>query len=198
MWIVIDHHLSVFWAVSNDCIATLRRFLAIDAKMNNTQTSALINDTRISRTWFYRMLSYGKQDDNRALHGSDWCLAQRVQFTPLALAAMFGFDRMVEFLLDQGADIDKPARALCYCWPQNYQSYLSMQPTHHHGLPPCMTCQEMGGEEGWCKTPLHIAVCYGHKSITKLLLSRGAKPPHVCPRETWLWSFPQDVIRASL
>lgn len=91
-------------------------------------------------------------------HLYDW------KFTLLALASMGGHDKVVTRLLDCGADIHAPSNALCAC--EKFAAYncrassLALTTTDNSYL-------------DW--SPIHYAVCRGHLSTTKLLLSRGAR-----------------------
>ncbi|KAI1750597.1 ankyrin repeat-containing domain protein [Xylaria castorea] len=75
---------------------------------------------------------------------------QRCYWTPLHIAAAWGNDKLVNLLLDNGADINTLSRLFCKCatLPDRWVAPL------------------------W--TPLHTSMCHGHESTTRLLLSRGA------------------------
>lgn len=101
-------------------------------------------------------------------------------FTPLALAANLGFDSMVAFLLDHGADIEKPGKGLCFCGNGENQAHLNFPPDEGHGV--CFDEEYMMADEnGLCWTPLHFALCRGRESTAMVLLGRGANPQVTCP-----------------
>ncbi|KAH8885726.1 ankyrin [Thozetella sp. PMI_491] len=84
--------------------------------------------------------------------------AMQNEVTPLHLAAMYGHDDLVEFLLDSGADIDAIAEEF---W--DYRRPLNRL-DHGQVLPKC-TVQ---------LTPLYVAISHMRASTSKLLVSRGA------------------------
>lgn len=88
--------------------------------------------------------------------------------TPLMLAAMFGFDRIVEFLLDWGVCID--TRADCSDVKLGYLGCDKFDSQWRRDL------------KGW--TALMIAAFEGYKSTVKTLLLRGASTELVdgCPQ----------------
>lgn len=101
-------------------------------------------------------------------------------FTPLALAANLGFDSMVAFLLDHGADIEKPGKGLCLCSSGKNQTHLNFPPDEGHGV--CFDEEYMMADEnGLCWTPLHFALCRRRESTAMVLLGRGANPQVTCP-----------------
>ncbi|KAI1421317.1 ankyrin repeat-containing domain protein [Xylaria sp. FL1777] len=71
-------------------------------------------------------------------------------WTPLHVAAAQGNDKLVNLLLDHGADVNAISRLFC----------------------PCATLPDVNAAPLW--TPLHSSMCHGHESTTRLLLSRGA------------------------
>lgn len=90
-------------------------------------------------------------------HLYDW------KFSLLALAAMGGHDAIITRLLDCGADIHAPSNTLCAC--EKFAAYICR-------ASPALTTMDNYYLD-WA--PLHYAVCHGHLSTTKLLLSRGAR-----------------------
>ncbi|KAF6842223.1 ankyrin repeat domain protein [Colletotrichum musicola] len=78
--------------------------------------------------------------------------------TPLHLAAYHGRYDTVRWLVGQGVDMEPPDRLFCDCKGiEDYKSGNACDPWNH----PC-----------W--TPLHFAICRGHQSVARLLLSAGA------------------------
>ncbi|KAJ8133060.1 hypothetical protein O1611_g569 [Lasiodiplodia mahajangana] len=76
---------------------------------------------------------------------------QRCYWTPLHIAASRGNDKLVDLLLDHGADVNALSRYFCTC---------------------VATLADRRLAPLW--TPLHTAMCHGHDSTARLLLSRGA------------------------
>ncbi|KAI0457233.1 ankyrin repeat-containing domain protein [Xylaria acuta] len=75
---------------------------------------------------------------------------QRCYWTPLHIAAAWGNDKLVNLLLENGANINALSRLFCTC-----------------ATPPDRWVAPL-----W--TPLHTSMCHGRESTTRLLLSRGA------------------------
>lgn len=80
--------------------------------------------------------------------------------TPLHLAVYNGHYDTVRWLIAQGVDLDSPGRLLCDC--KGMEDYMSrlIKPEDPSKRP--------------CWTALHFAMCRGHESIARLLLSAGA------------------------
>lgn len=78
--------------------------------------------------------------------------------TMLHLASKYGHKDVVEILLDHHADIDTLAQGLCRCNDE------LRRVAHRTGA----------SFSGTSWTPLHLAICRGHLSTMKLLISRGA------------------------
>lgn len=164
------------WAVNFKRFTTLRRFL---------ENGADINNDRIHRTYVDQNLAA-----NSKLGVNVWPKRRPWQatfkwhplsiFTPLAFAASLGLDSMVAFLLDHGADIEKPGKGLCACCKGESPTILCFPPDKGHGV----WFEEdhmMADENGNCWTPLHFALCRGHESTAMVLLGRGANPQVTCP-----------------
>ncbi|KAH9994993.1 ankyrin [Xylariaceae sp. FL0662B] len=79
-------------------------------------------------------------------------------WTPLHIAARWGDNEMIDLLLSYGADINAVSRGFCEC----------VLPTE---ISPSVSRVEWGVPL-W--TPLHTAICHGHESTAKFLLSKGA------------------------
>ncbi|KAM7199930.1 Ankyrin repeat-containing domain protein [Rhypophila sp. PSN 637] len=82
----------------------------------------------------------------------------------LHLSVMTGRNRMVVFLLDQGFDIHTEAKGVCGCdhpttFARSARSVYLDEPLSRY------SCIE---------TALHVAICRGHLSTARLLISRGA------------------------
>ncbi|KAJ2995463.1 hypothetical protein NUW58_g1262 [Xylaria curta] len=84
------------------------------------------------------------------LYTSVGTFPQRCYWTPLHIAAAWGNDKLVDLLLDNGAEVNALSRLFCVC-----------------AVPLDRTVAPL-----W--TPLHTSMCHGHESTTRLLLSRGA------------------------
>ncbi|RYC54637.1 hypothetical protein CHU98_g11573 [Xylaria longipes] len=100
----------------------------------------LVEEDDIEIGWFYHWNPYK----------SVKTFPQRCYWTPLHVAAARGNDKLVNLLLDNGADINALSRLYCTC----------ATPPDHRVAPL------------W--TPLHTSMCHRHESTTRLLLSRGA------------------------
>ncbi|KAI2463966.1 ankyrin [Annulohypoxylon bovei var. microspora] len=92
-------------------------------------------------------------------------LASRYYWTPLHIAARWGNDDIIELLLRYGADVNALSRGFCKCIlpEENPRMLLGADPD----TPIWM--------------PLHTAICHGHESTARLLISRGASI-NVSPR----------------
>lgn len=86
-------------------------------------------------------------------------IADKYFWTPLHIAARWGLDDIINLLLDHGATVNPSSRGFCDC--AFATSSTTKGPRGVEQLLPL-----------W--TPLHNAICYGHESTTRLLLSRGA------------------------
>lgn len=167
------------WAVERKRFDTITRFL---------ENGADINNDRMFRDFYV--------DQAQAVESwpvvFDW--HPQSIFTPLALAAALGLDSMIAFLLDHGADIEKPGKGLCVCGNGDNQDHLC--------YPPCRGCGIIGDEDyimdddnGNCWTPLHFALCRGHESTAMFLLGRGANPQVTCPCDEGPWNALHTATR---
>jgi ankyrin repeat protein len=168
----------VMWAVENKRFTTIRRFLENGANINNDRMfRTYVKQKGKARSW-----SVG-------LHWHELSV-----FTLLALAAAFGLDSMVSFLLDHGADIEKAGKGLCVCADGYNLFELRFPPDENRGgtdEPEYI----MGDENGFAWTPLHFALCRGHESTAMLLLERGANPRETCPCESGPWNALHTATR---
>lgn len=167
------------WAVERKRPATITRFLENGADINNDNMFRVYVDQQ------HYVDSWNVVFQWHPLSS----------FTPLALAATLGLDSMVAFLLDHGADIEKPGKGLCVCTDEdNKQPQLGFPPTQGRG-----TGEDeeylMDDESGNCWTPLHFALCRGHESTAMLLLDRGANPKVTCPCEQGPWNALHTATR---
>lgn len=169
---------------------TVRRFL---------ENGADINTDKIFRTHADQKLAADRkldvdmlQDENQWRSDLRW--HPRSIFTPLALAAALGHGSMVAFLLDHGADIEKPGKGLCVCSQGENIVQLHFPP---HGGYGGVDDEEyiMDDESAFCWTPLHIALCRGHESTAMLLLQRGANYKVTCPCEAGPWNALHTATR---
>ncbi|KAI1206793.1 ankyrin [Annulohypoxylon truncatum] len=92
-------------------------------------------------------------------------LASHYYWMPLHIAARWGNDKIVDLLLKYGADVNALSRGFCNCIlpKEGPRMFLGADP-----VTPI-----------W--TPLHTAICHGHESTARLLISRGASI-NVSPR----------------
>ncbi|KAI0883015.1 ankyrin [Annulohypoxylon maeteangense] len=93
-------------------------------------------------------------------------LYSRYCWTPLHIAARWGDDDLVDLLIRYGADVDAWSKGFCDCvvpseilGPTDLGP-LDPDPIRDFAMPI------------W--TPLHTAICHGHESTARLLISRGA------------------------
>ncbi|KAI7773241.1 hypothetical protein LA080_011486 [Diaporthe eres] len=167
---------AILWAVEHKRFKTITGFL---------ENGADINTDRIFRTHVDQ-----KRAEQSKLGGYVWQEWRPWRppfewhpcsiFTPLALAASLGHDSMVAFLVDHGADIEKPGKGLCACSSGENQPHLCFPPDNGCGR---AFDEEymMADENGLCWTPLHFAICRGHESTAMVLLGRDANPQVTCP-----------------
>lgn len=169
---------SVMWAVSLKRFTTIRRFL---------ENGADINDDKMYRAYVEEEESIGPWNVV-----FDWDPLSL--FTPLALAAALGHDSMVAFLLDHGADIEKPGKGLCMCADGENIVELNVPPMKGGGGYDD-TEYIMDDENGLLYTPLHFALCRGHESTAILLLERGANPQETCSCSAGPWNALHTATR---
>ncbi|KAK2609646.1 hypothetical protein N8I77_003139 [Diaporthe amygdali] len=165
----------VLWAVQYKRFTTIRRFLENGADIDSVQ----ISQACMKHEWHFW---FGKEMFNPI---DDWHPLSL--FTPLAFAAMNGLDSMVAFLLDHGADIEKPGKGLCACSTGMNDVAMNLPP--HQDIE-TEGCQEtnMDDDSGFVWTPLHIAVCRKHEPTAMLLISRGADLQGTCPCALGPWN----------
>ncbi|KZL65838.1 ankyrin repeat domain-containing protein [Colletotrichum tofieldiae] len=100
--------------------------------------------------------------------------------TPLHLAARNGHMRVVKWLIEQGVDINAPARYLCHCVSNQQSSQWTM------------TKKIFSQRITW--TPLHHALCGGNGEIARYLILSGASYSTVVPASSPSWpDFDFDV-----
>lgn len=94
-------------------------------------------------------------------------------FTPLGLAAYFGHNELVRWMIEQGADVNKPAR-----------NAMQVAPIHsavaRQNIELCRLLLEHGADvnarQARGVTPLHSAAHNGNAALVELLLAHGADP----------------------
>ncbi|ROV99681.1 hypothetical protein VSDG_03023 [Cytospora chrysosperma] len=131
---------AVFWAAEHGCIETLERLVSFGAEVNDITASRF----RVVHRPYY---PYG----TRCLHDTF--------FSPLHIAAKFGQDGAVKWLLDHGARIEAMAHNLCAC---------------QEGVMDVANDSDFDPRLSPLATPFHIALCNGNITTAKLLVSRGA------------------------
>ncbi|KAI2608053.1 ankyrin [Hypoxylon fragiforme] len=95
-------------------------------------------------------------------------LDSQYYWTPLHIAARWGNNEMIDLLLKYGADIHSLSRGFCDCILPQKDSHVSLNTDTSTGVNPI-----------WM--PLHTAICHGHESTVRLLISRGASV-NISPR----------------
>ncbi|KAL1860672.1 hypothetical protein Daus18300_009015 [Diaporthe australafricana] len=182
---------TILWAVRYKRFATIRRFLENGADIDSVQISqaCLTEDPKYmygegSVPWYDYPNFWFVKDMFRPIH--DW--HPFTEFTPLAFAAMYGLDSMVAFLLDHGANIEKPGKGICDCADGENDVNMDLPP-YTNLTPPGDTYYE----PKFLWTPLYIALCRGHESTAMLLLSRGADPQETCPCQAGPWNALQTA-----
>lgn len=170
--------IAVMWAVERKRFTTITRFLENGADINKDRMfRAYVNQQQFVDSW---AVVFGWH------HLSI--------FTPLALAAALGLDGMVAFLLDNGADIEKPGKGLCTCGDGENVVHLYFPPDGDCGWTDDAD-YIMDDENGLCWTPLHFALCRRHESTAMLLLNRGANYQGTCPCEAGPWNALHTATR---
>lgn len=129
---------ALYWAAEHGHIKTLERMRACGAELNDSSGSRL-------PIVFRRLVPDPLEHPPYS-----------VGFLPLHVAAKFGQDAAVQWLLRHGARVESLAQNLCRC-------HATLIEFADEDLEPSLT---------W--TPLHIAVCSGNLSVAKLLISHGA------------------------
>lgn len=105
------------------------------------------------------------------------------RFSPLAWAASNGRDSMVEYLLDNGADIEQKSWCLRPCrygkilrcpekLPEPLEFYSRDPSDDEESIVGMDVAYDPDGVDQW--TPLHYALCNGKESAARLLIERGA------------------------
>lgn len=169
----------VFWAAKHGRIDTLNNFLKYGGLdfINFTTFAGPIfssdvcykNDNLILR--LFPLNQANASGDDFWVQWDKWWIRPQWRphlydwkFSLLALATMGGHDKVVARLVDCGADIHAPSNALCAC--EKFAAYNCRASSH------ALTTTDNYYLD-WA--PLHYAVCHGHLSTAKLLLSRGAR-----------------------
>lgn len=131
---------ALYWAAEHGHINTLESMRSCGAELNDSTGSRL-------PIVFRRLVP---DPEGHPVHS--------VGFLPLHVAASFGQNATVRWLLRHGARVESLAQNLCCC----------------HG--PFIDLNFVGDdlEPNHTRTPLHIAICNGNLSVAKLLISRGA------------------------
>lgn len=126
---------ALYWAAEHGHIRTLQRMRSCGAELNDSSGSRL---PIVFLRFFRYPAGYYSRDS--------------VGFLPLHVAARFGQDAVVQWLLKNGARIESLAQSLCGC--------------------PTSLIDVSNWEPRW--TSLHLAICHDNLSTAKLLISRGA------------------------
>ncbi|KAI2609971.1 ankyrin repeat-containing domain protein [Hypoxylon fragiforme] len=158
-----EHH-----AIANPILYDLRRSDEVDIAMLWACMTGRLGTLK-------RLVEYGGYVDdictNRCgasstLWGCDddlpQCLIDLLDLAPLALAAKYGQEEVVKWLIDHNAKIDRPAMNFCSCQASPDRYFAGHRSRR---------------SVAW--TPLHLAICNNNVPIAKLLISRGADPLHI-------------------
>lgn len=164
------------WAIKHDDIALLKRLAQYGADLMQPKWCHRCKPN-CSKTGTHDCMKRSvlrdpeHEDFLRSYH-----LTGRTAWAPLALAAKHGSNRVMEYLLTQGADVEAVGFSTCRCedWP----------PVDPDSLLPGFSEQESDSESGYSPegvhaTPLYLAICNGQLSTVELLLRHGADPDHV-------------------
>lgn len=130
---------AMYWAAEHGHINTLERMRACGAELNDSSGSRL--------PVVFRRLA--------AIMLDDIDVSRNFGFLPLHVAAQFGQDSAVHWLLKRGCRIESLAQDLCRC-------------------PTSLENEGFEGDSPPLWTSLHMAICRGNLSTAKLLISRGA------------------------
>lgn len=144
-----DFGSAMYWAAQHGRIDILERLRAWGAEVNDNSGSQLDNV-------YEPLCPYPFRRPHDAY------------FTPLHVAAKFGQDDAVRWLLQHGARIEASAHNLCAC---------------QHGATDAVNDDEFEPCHSPLCTPLHIAICSGQSSTAMLLLQRGANAGPM-----WSWN----------
>lgn len=167
--------MQVYWAIENEQYDTLKRLVESGVDVNLPDQNFMCIEAQffshdLQGTKAYIMHDLGVHE---------------ALFTPLAWAASCGYDSMVEFLLEHGANIDKTSQNLCSCSDNRLLRCPEMLPNSlefdsrevpydddDSMVSSGSDLQDLPRVPEW--TPLHYALCQGHESTAKLLIERGA------------------------
>ncbi|KAF0323113.1 hypothetical protein GQ607_009657 [Colletotrichum asianum] len=158
---------AVLLAAAEGNLATLQKAKRYGAAFNKTTPLAEPFE------WVLNLWEEMMARDGPLSHKPDFTPPDAGWATPLHVAAMNGHYHVVAWLLDEDVDIEAPARFCCECLPLVVQDPTN--PTRY-----------LGDYPAW--TPLHYAICKGHSSVARLLLSAGASYGNLCvPQSSGRW-----------
>lgn len=167
---------------------------AVEQKRFKTITRMLENGADINNDRMFRAYVAEEETKNPFPYDVAFDWDPLSIFTPLALAAALGHNSMVAFLLDHGADIEKPGKGMCTCCNGDNTVHLFFPPDQDSKYTDDSD-YIMDDSSDSCWTPLHFAICRGHESTAMLLLERGANCQMTCPSERGPWNALHTATR---
>ncbi|KAG8159990.1 hypothetical protein KVR01_010627 [Diaporthe batatas] len=145
---------AMFWAAEHGHINTLERMRSYGAEINDTSGSRLATVVR-------RLDSFPQHR-----------LYSSTGFSPLHIAAKFGQNAAVKWLLRNGARIESLAQHVCQCEPRlGYAGHIGDFDDDDDNI---YNAYNSGSHGPHAWSPLHISICSGNTSTAKLLISHGA------------------------
>ncbi|KAI8963163.1 ankyrin [Daldinia sp. FL1419] len=160
----------LYCAVELASIGTIRYLLQAGANPNIVVSTRFVKDPSEGYPSLHRSnpnykvttlrqgFGYQKEESPAKQLEQHRLLGRNSYWSPLHAAVGMGRDDIVQLLLEYGADIHAFCRGFCTCTVPSEKHFTS----------------ERALLERPTWMPLHVAICYGHESTARLLISRGA------------------------